>query len=165
MKTMKTIVRLLMFKWVTLEIWRKLFLAPRNLHAQVGRNLWHLESNWGIFICIKPFFYCPSFFKKKFKKLKLKFFSGFQSPDFWVRFSMCSQNYGRITKYFGFHIWNIFVTYCIFWRKFTIFEKIERIRQFFCVYWKHNSRCTFLCWHEQLQALCIIKQWPSASIL
>jgi len=28
-----------------LEIWRKLFLAARNLHAQGGRNLWHVESN------------------------------------------------------------------------------------------------------------------------
>ncbi len=149
------------------KVSRKLFLAPRNPRAQWGRNLWHVESNWGIFICINPFFYCPIFSKKHFLKLKFNYFSGFQSPEvrklpnFWVWFFVCSQNYGRITKYFGFHIF----TFCIFWRKFTIFEKIERIRQFFCIYWKHNSRQTFLCWHVQLQAVCIIEQWPSPSIL
>jgi hypothetical protein len=78
---MNRIVGLLMFKWVTLEIWRKLFLAPRNLHAQVGRNLWHVESNLGIFICINPFFYRSIFLEKKFFKLKLNIFSGFQSPE------------------------------------------------------------------------------------
>jgi len=36
---------LLMFEYVTLEIWRKLFLASRNPHAQSGRNLWHVQSN------------------------------------------------------------------------------------------------------------------------
>jgi hypothetical protein len=72
--TMKKIVGLLMFKWVTLEIWRKLFLEARNLHAQVCRNLWDVESNLGIFICINPFFYCPIFIKKKFTKLKLNIF-------------------------------------------------------------------------------------------
>jgi hypothetical protein len=68
---------LLMFEYVTLEIWRKLFLASRNPHAQSGRNLWHVESNSGIFICINPFFYCPIFSKKKILKLKLNFFQGF----------------------------------------------------------------------------------------
>jgi hypothetical protein len=60
------IVSLSMFKWVTLEIWRKLFLAPRNLHAQLGRNLWHVESNRAIFICINPFFHQSDFFEKNF---------------------------------------------------------------------------------------------------
>ncbi len=154
---MKKIVDLLMFEWVTFEIWRKLFLAPRNLHAQVGRNLWHVESNGGIFICINPLLYRSIFFNLK-KKLKLNFFSGIGSPevrklpDFWVWFSICSQNYGRITKYFGLHIWNILWLIAFFGEKFTIFEFFWRIRQFLCVYWKHNSRLTFLCWHEQLQA-------------
>jgi hypothetical protein len=78
---MNKIVCLLMFKWVTREIWRKLFLAPRNLHAQVGRNLWHVQSNGRIFIGINPFFYREFFFKKKILKLKLNIFSGFQSPE------------------------------------------------------------------------------------
>ncbi len=120
-----------MFKWVTLEIWRKLFLAPRNLHAQVGRNLWHVESNQGIFFCINPFFYCPIFFKKKFKKLKLKFFSGFQSADFWVWFSMCSQNYERITKYFGFHIWNILWLIAFFGENSPFLKKLKEFANFF----------------------------------
>jgi hypothetical protein len=39
-----------------------------------------------------------------------------------------------------------FVTYCIFVRKFAVFEKKrERIRQNFFVSWKQNSRPTFLC--------------------
>jgi len=62
---MKKIVDLLMFKWATLEIWRKLFLAPRNLDAQVGRNLWHVENNQGIFICINPFFFTGQIFSKR----------------------------------------------------------------------------------------------------
>jgi hypothetical protein len=72
---------LLMFEYVTLEIWRKLFLASRNPHAQSGRNLWHVESNWGIFICINPFFLLPNFFQKEHYKIEIEFFSGFQSPE------------------------------------------------------------------------------------
>jgi len=42
-----------------------------------------------------------------------------------------------------------FVTDCIFLRKFTIYQKLEITPQPFCVYWKHNSRPTSLCWHVQ----------------
>ncbi len=135
------------------------------------RNLWHVQSNWGIFICINPFFVPVNFFQKENFKLKLNIFSGFQlpevrkSPDFWVWFLVGSQNYGRITNYFGLHIWNI-LSFCAFFGENSSFlKKNERIPQFLCVYWKHNRRPTFLCWHVQLQAVCIIKQWPSASIL
>jgi len=71
---MKKIVDLFMFKWVTLEIWKKLFLAPRNLHAQVGRNLWHVESNPGIFICINPFYLLVKFFQKENFKIEIEYF-------------------------------------------------------------------------------------------
>ncbi len=47
-------------------------------------------------------------------------------------------------KLFWFSYLEYFVSDRIFWRKFSIFEKIERNRQIFSVYWKHNSRCTFL---------------------
>jgi hypothetical protein len=60
---MKEIVGFLMLNWVTLEIWRKLFLAPRNLHAQVGRNLWHVESNYALYLH-QPFFFWSYFFSK-----------------------------------------------------------------------------------------------------
>jgi hypothetical protein len=56
MQALNKIVSLLIFKWVILEIWRKLFLAPRNLHFQVGRNLLHVETNRDIFMCTTPFF-------------------------------------------------------------------------------------------------------------
>jgi len=71
--TVKKIVGLLMFKWVTLEIWRKLFLASRNLHAQVGRNV---ESNYAYLFASTHFFW-SNFYKMKFLNFKLKVFSGF----------------------------------------------------------------------------------------
>jgi hypothetical protein len=70
---MNKIVGLLMFKWA-IEIWRNLLLAARNLHAQLGRNLWHVESNPGIFICINPFSYQSFFFNLK-KKFDIEYFS------------------------------------------------------------------------------------------
>ncbi len=68
--------QLLMFKWVTLEIWRKLFLAPRNFYAQVGRNLWPVQNNYASLFALTLFFW-SDFLEKKFLKLKLKVFSGF----------------------------------------------------------------------------------------
>ncbi len=61
----------------------------------------------------QPLFSPVNFFRKENFKIELNIFSGFQlpevrkSPNFWVWFSICSQNYGRITKHFGLHMWNI----------------------------------------------------------
>jgi len=71
---MKKIVGLLMIKWITLEIWRKLFLAPRNVHAQVGINLWHVRVTEASLFASTPFFYCPITFPKENLKIEIEYF-------------------------------------------------------------------------------------------
>ncbi len=71
--TLKKIVGLLMFKWVTLEIWRKLFLASRNLHAQVGRNLWHVESNYA-YLFASTLFFLVQFLRKEILRVEIQSF-------------------------------------------------------------------------------------------
>jgi hypothetical protein len=70
--TMKKIVGLLMFKWVNLDIWRKLFLAPRNLQI-VSRNLWHVESNYASLFA-STLFFLVQFFQKEILKIEIESF-------------------------------------------------------------------------------------------
>ncbi len=92
----------------------------------------------------QPFFLRVKFFQKEIFKIEIEYFSGFQSPevrkspDFWVWFSICSQNYGRITKFFFF----IFGIFCHF------LHFLEKIHHF----WKNWKNSTiFLCLLEAQQ--------------
>jgi hypothetical protein len=62
----------------------------------------------------------------------------------------------------------IFGVFChllhIFWKKFTIFENIERIRQIFCLCLLEAQQANPL-FSDEMCRLCIVKQWPSASNL
>jgi len=69
---MKKIVGLLMFKWVTLEIWRKLFLASRNLHAQVAETcgMWRVTMH----IYLHQPFFMVQFLRKEILRFEIESF-------------------------------------------------------------------------------------------
>jgi len=51
---------------------------------------------------------------------------------FLVWFFVCSQNYGRITKYFCFHIWNILSIFAFFGENSPFLKKLKEFTNF-CV--------------------------------
>jgi hypothetical protein len=46
---------------------------------------------------------------------------------------ICCQNYGRITKYFGFHIWNILSLFLFFGENSPFLKKLKEFTNF-CVF-------------------------------
>jgi len=68
----------------------------------------------------QPVFLLPTFFQKEFLKIEIELFfrasiiRSEKIAQFLSLVFLCSQNYGRITKYFGFHIWNILSLFAFF---------------------------------------------------
>jgi hypothetical protein len=84
----------------------------------------------------QPFFTDQFFPERNFKtEIELFFRVSITRSEkitpFLVWFFVCSQNYGRITKYFCFHIWNILSLSAIFGENSPFLKKNDRIHPIF----------------------------------
>jgi len=87
----------------------------------------------------QPFILLPKFFQKEFLKIEIELFfrasitRSEKIVEFLSLVFVCSKNYGRITKYFGFHIWNILSLFCIFGENSPFLKRLKEFPNF-CVF-------------------------------
>jgi hypothetical protein len=86
----------------------------------------------------QPFFLPVNFFQKENFKIDIEYFSRVSiarsekiAPFLSLVKDICSHNYGRITKYFGLHMWNTLSFFAFFGENSLLLKKMKEFTNFY----------------------------------